>query len=83
LLVLTGHTASVTAVAFTPDGARAATGSEDNAIKLWDAVTGKEILHLKQHSKEISSVTFSPDGKSLLTSGRDGRAIIWPTVDWR
>ncbi len=82
-MLLEGHTAPVTSVAFTPDGTRAATGAQDNAVKLWDAKTGKEILHLKQHSQEVSSVAFSPDGKLLLTSSRDGTAIVWPAVDWQ
>jgi hypothetical protein len=51
-------------------------------VKLWDATTGKEILHLKQHSQEISSVTFSPNGKLLLTGSRDGTAVLWPAADW-
>jgi WD40 repeat protein len=33
---LEGHTNSVTAVAFSPDGTRLLTGSEDNTARLWD-----------------------------------------------
>ena len=58
-------------------------GGQDDAVKLWDATTGREILHLKQHTQEVSSVSFSPDGKSMLTSSRDGTAILWPAVDWK
>src|SRR4029079_1901958 len=61
LLTLEGHTATVSSVAFLPDallpaeqapagartGIRVLTGSLDNTAKLWDGVTGKEILTLK------------------------------------
>ena len=34
---LKGHTASVSSVSFSPDGARLASGSEDNTVKVWTA----------------------------------------------
>jgi WD40 repeat protein len=37
---LAGHSSSVLAVAFSPDGKQIASGSKDTTIKLWDAVTG-------------------------------------------
>ena len=38
--ILSGHTASVGSLAFSPDGALLASGSDDNTIKLWDMQTG-------------------------------------------
>jgi WD40 repeat protein len=80
---LTGHTASVTSVAFSPDASRIITGSQDQAAKLWDAQTGKEILTLSRHSEDVTSVTFSPDGRQILTGSRDGTAVIWLSHDWK
>jgi WD40 repeat protein/serine/threonine protein kinase len=82
LRTLVGHTGGITSVALSPDGTRALTGSQDNAVKLWDATTGKEILTLSGHGEEVTSVSFSPDGLAALTSGRDGRTLVWPAVDW-
>jgi WD40 repeat protein len=64
-------------VAFLPDGLRVLTGSQDNTAKLWDAVTGKEILTLKGHSQEVTCVTTSTNGRYVLTGSRDGTAIVW------
>ena len=68
-LVLKGHTDSVFAVAFSPDGKTLASGSFDKTIKLWDVATGKEIRTLAGHTKEVVSVAFSPDGKRLASAG--------------
>ena len=35
------------AVAFSPDGQRIVTGSQDQTAKVWDAASGKELLTLK------------------------------------
>ncbi|MBL8848700.1 MAG: hypothetical protein JNG89_03410, partial [Planctomycetaceae bacterium] len=76
---LTGHTAGVLAVAFSPDGKRLMTGSEDFTAKLWDVASGKEMLSLGRHTGAVTAVGFSQDGRAALTAGRDGLAIVWPS----
>ena len=61
--LLTGHTAWVRSVAFSPDGGTLASGSYDNTIRLWDGVTGAHKRTLTGHTSRVNSVAFSPDGR--------------------
>ena len=45
-----GTPACVRSVAFSPDGKRIASASDDKTVKVWDAATGQEILTLKGHA---------------------------------
>ena len=67
-MVLRGHTDSVFALAFSPDGKVLASGSFDKTIKLWDVATGKEVRTFTGHTKDVVSVAFSPDGKRLASA---------------
>ncbi len=53
----------MTSVAFSPDGTRIASGSDDNTVRVWDAATGQPIGEpLTGHTGSVHSVAFSPDG---------------------
>jgi eukaryotic-like serine/threonine-protein kinase len=77
LLTLKGHTGEVRSVAFSPDGKRIASGSEDGTLKIWDAATGQETLTLKGHDGAVLSVAFSPDGKRIASGSNDRTIKVW------
>ncbi|MBI2900103.1 MAG: hypothetical protein HYY17_07950 [Planctomycetes bacterium] len=71
------HAGAVESVAFSPDGKRALSGSDDATLKLWEVESGKEIATWKGHEKEVSSVAFSPDGKRALSGSEDNTLKLW------
>ncbi|GMU84627.1 MAG: hypothetical protein AMXMBFR47_44960 [Planctomycetota bacterium] len=68
-LTLIGHGRDVSSAAFSPDGRRIVTGSEDGTAKVWDAATGQELLTLAGHAGLVLSVAYSPDGTRIVTGG--------------
>jgi WD40 repeat protein len=68
-------------VAFSPDGTRIASGSDDHTIRVWDARTGDTVAGpFKGHTGWVISVGFSPDGTRIV-SGSDDQAIrVWDAV---
>jgi WD40 repeat protein len=67
LKVLNGHTWPVYSVAFSPDGTRIVSGSDDNSVRVWDASTGAELKVLNGHTGPVLSVAFSPDGTRIVS----------------
>ena len=80
-ITLSGHgggtRAIVSSVAFSPDGTRVLTGSDDNTARLWDATNGAQIRVFSGHGADVNSVAFSPDGTRVLTGGDGDTATLW------
>ncbi|KZP23443.1 hypothetical protein FIBSPDRAFT_1042895 [Athelia psychrophila] len=76
--VFEGHTDCVMSVAFSPDGQRLASGSQDGAIRIWDAQTGTLVAGpFKGHTGWVLSVVFSPDGQHIASGSADNTLRIW------
>ena len=75
---LIGHNDSVNGVAFSPDGKRLVSSSQDGSIRLWDTATHQPIgapLSLGQLTP--SSLAFSPDGKILAVGLSNATVQLW------
>jgi WD40 repeat protein/serine/threonine protein kinase len=77
LHTLTGHSADVVSMAFSPDSRRLATASSDRTVKLWDMQTGQDVFTLLGHTAGVLSVGFSPDGNHVVSGGIDYTARVW------
>ena len=56
----TGTATAIWSVAFSPDGQRIVTGSDDQTAKVWDAASGKNCSQLKGHSGSHFGCGFLP-----------------------
>jgi len=72
-----GHAGGVRAVAFSPDGKWALSGSEDQTLRLWDVATGREARTFTGHTEAITFALFSPDGTRILSSSYDRTLKLW------
>lgn len=80
-LTLSGHTGNIVCLAYSPDGTRILTGSDDRTAKLWDADTGSDIRTFWGHSNQVDSVAFAADGSKVLTGSlNDKYARLWHVV---
>jgi WD40 repeat protein/serine/threonine protein kinase len=76
-----GHEGWVLSVAFSPDGSRLATGSNDQTVKVWEVATGRELRTFQGNKDRVTSMAFSPDGKRMATGGsQDNTVKLWDVV---
>jgi WD40 repeat protein len=61
-------------VAFSPDGQRLATVTQDQEVRLHDTTTGQQLgATIRSHVGDVCGVAFSPDGRRLaVCSGYKG-----------
>jgi hypothetical protein len=73
---LKGHTDKVIAVAYSMDGTKIASVSEDASIRVWNAITGAELQRLAGITDKVLSIAFSPDGQRIVMGNEDGTVRI-------
>jgi WD40 repeat protein len=63
-----GHTGTVFAVAWSPDGTRIASEGNDGTIQVWEASRGYRLLTFTGHTAPVRGVAWSPDSTRLGSS---------------
>lgn len=81
LLDPSGHTAEITQIAYSRDGAVIASGDTEGVVIVRDANSGLEKARFPRMNFGIDTLVFSPDGRRLLTMAH-GSARFWDTSTW-
>ena len=72
-----GHQWVVTAVAVTPDGRFAVSGSWDKTLRLWELATGGCLRTFRGHTSYVETVAVTPDGRFAVSGSKDKALRLW------
>jgi cytochrome c len=73
---LRGHGGPVRALAISPDGTLAVSGSFDTSAIRWSLERNAAVEVLRFHEGAVNAVAYLPDGR-VATAGEDGRIALW------
>src|SRR5215475_370880 len=73
---LRGHGGPVRALAISPDGTQAVSGSFDTAVIRWSLSKNTAEQVLRFHDGAVNAALFLADAR-IATSGEDARIAIW------
>jgi WD40 repeat protein len=74
---LSGHTAKIADIVWSPDGLSLRTSGADMTLRDWSIASPKEKASLTGHALQVYSVVFSPDGETLASASADKTVRLW------
>ncbi|CCH46902.1 Periodic tryptophan protein 2 [Wickerhamomyces ciferrii] len=78
-----GHFDSTNALAYSPDGSRVVTASDDGKIKIWDVVSGFCLNTFEEHTSAVTAVRFAKKGQVMFSASMDGTVKAWDLIRYR
>src|SRR5579859_1981359 len=76
-ILQSGHSSSISALAFSRDGKWLASGGLDRSIILWNASTGEQTRKWTTQNTNVTQLAFSPDSKGLVSADDGGIVRGW------
>jgi WD40 repeat protein len=61
----------------TPDDRLIVTGTDRNAVKVWDLATGQWFRTLEEQTLTVDSMAISPDGRQIHSGSWDTTLKVW------
>ncbi|KAG8725036.1 hypothetical protein FRC09_009636 [Ceratobasidium sp. 395] len=72
------HAKPITSIAYSPDGAKIISGSEDKTLRLWDVHEYRMVRQpFEGHTDIVTSVAYSPDGEYVVSGSHDLTVQVW------
>ena len=97
LMTLKGHSDQIGAITFSPDSRKLISTSvyfwvrfndpqdaeeRENAIRIWDLSSGRQLHVLKGHHHDINSASFNSSGTKMLTASFDMTVKLWEMTSY-
>jgi WD40 repeat protein len=76
-ILQSGHSSSISSLAFSPNGKWLASGGLDRSIILWNASTGEQTRKWTSQNSNVTQLVFSPDSKRLVSADDGGIVRGW------
>ncbi len=76
-ILQSGHSSSISSLAFSPNGKWLASGGLDRSIILWNASTGEQTRKWTSQNSNVTQLVFSPDSKRLVSADDGGVVRGW------
>jgi WD40 repeat protein len=74
-----GHTNEtlINSINFNSAGDKFVTAAWDGTVRVWDFMSGLQILKIKAHDGGVYSAKFDPSGKYIISGGDDFKIKLW------